>query len=74
MDMSDKTIKITSMAVNDIEQKTECEVAVFQNISEGVQMKVGDFNLPISMNYQDTNDPNLQIKLVEILEEIPDGL
>ena len=74
MDMSDKTIKITSMAVNDIEQKTECEVAVFQNISEGVQMKVGDFNLSISMNYQDTNDPNLQIKLVEILEEIPDGL
>jgi hypothetical protein len=72
MDMSDKTIRVTAIRVNDVKQTSDCDVSVFQILSENIQRKIGEFSLSLNLNYQNSNDPDLLIKLTEILEEIPE--
>jgi hypothetical protein len=70
--MSDKTIRVTAIRVNDVKQTSDCDVSVFQILSENIQRKIGEFSLSLNLNYQNSNDPDLLIKLTEILEEIPE--
>lgn len=70
MDMSNKTIKITHLSVDYLNGTTDCEVSVYEVLSNTIYKKVNDFSLKLDSSFQDVNDPELTLTVISVLETI----
>lgn len=72
MDLSNKTVTVNRLGVNNMDRITTVQVSVNETIAEDVTRQVGVYDLVINKAYNGQSDPQLIPDIHAKLETIPE--
>lgn len=72
MDLSNKTVTVNRLGVNNMDRITTIQVAVSETIAEDITRQVGVYDFKLNRAYNGQSDPQLMPDIHAKLEAIPE--
>ena len=72
MDLSNKTVTVNRLGVNNMDRISKCQVSVSETIAEDITRQVGVYDLTFNKVYNGQSDPQLMPDIHAKLEAIPE--
>jgi hypothetical protein len=70
MDLTNKTISIKSLAINNVSQTSEATVDVIENVTSSISRVYGTYQLNFNNSFLGIDDPALLLEINTVLGEV----